>query len=211
MSDMRGEYLNEMGIEVWRLRSELPSQQGSVERLSSGQPNVDQSLEPAQVDHPPAKAVSPKAPVPKFLFCFLDYDSLSLLFSLPSNSISLPADYRVFADDINLALFGKKIIPRTRDLRWPMVQAAHIQQTKEDAREVVLQKVKQSRERLIVFGVEVLTYIAESRGQEIGQSLEIQGKKVLLVNDVQHYFDEAHAKKQLWQHLHLWGWDRGYE
>jgi hypothetical protein len=92
-----------------------------------------------------------------------------------------------------------------------MVQAAHIQQTKEDAREVVLQKVKQSRERLIVFGVEVLTYIAESRGQEIGQSLEIQGKNVLLVNDVQHYFDEAHAKKQLWQHLHLWGWDRGYE
>lgn len=135
---------------------------------------------------------------PRFLFCFLDYESLSLMFSLDVNVAALPADVRQFADDVNFAVNpGEHRIPRVRDLRWPMVRASHIKQNEADARQVVQQKISQCCRRLVVFGSRAASYVNDSDGNPV----LVEGQELLVAEDVLHYFAEPQDKRDLWQLL----------
>ena len=149
-----------------------------------------------------ASSQNPVVSKPQFLICFLDYVNLSLVFSLPYETNALPSEHRHFGDDINFAVSGQRSIPKIRNLRWPMVQSAHIQQTEEDARQVVRQKLLQSHSRLFVFGRLALGYISESpAGRDIGDSIEIGGKHLLILEDVKHYFENPLDKRGLWRFI----------
>jgi len=149
-----------------------------------------------------SKAPEPVVSQPQFLLCFLDYVNLSLVFSLPYKTSALPNEYRNFGDDINFAVNGQYSSPKVRDLRWPMVQAAHIQQTEDDAKQVVQQKLLQCHSRILVFGQAMAGYFGESAGSSnIGDAIEFGDKRLLMLNDVNHYFENQQDKRNLWQFI----------
>ena len=83
-----------------------------------------------------------------------------------------------------------------------MVQAAHIQQTEEDARQVVRQKLNQCRSRLLVFGLEAFGYINHSAdNRQIGDAIDIGDKRLLILGEVNHYFENPLDKRGLWQFI----------
>lgn len=94
---------------------------------------------------------------PEFLFCFLDYipengTGVTLVFSLPHETQSLPGEVRQFSDDVARSLLGGLIRPNIGELRWPMVKSAHISQTELEAKAVVADKVSRCQRNLILFG-----------------------------------------------------------
>ncbi len=213
-----------MGIEVWLLRSEPVAEestsgssepiavedQSMVQRQSPAtNPGVIDAGQPTNVTNSSAAdektstaEVARETEPPEFLFCFLDYEKITLMMSLPSEVSALPNDYRNFGDDVYLAIIEQRKIPGIRDLRWPMVQSAHIKQTTEDARQVVGQNVRQSCDHLIVFGDTALNFIVDSTEDRMQQNrLSIAGKSMLIVRDVAHYFEHPQYKKELWQNL----------
>ncbi|MFT7686835.1 MAG: hypothetical protein ACI9FB_002183 [Candidatus Azotimanducaceae bacterium] len=127
---------------------------------------------------------------PQFFFCFLDYDDISLMLSLPVNANSLPAEYRQLCDDIVFALIKKRKIPKVRELRWPMVSAAHIKQGEDDARLIIGEMISQCHDSLILFGDLTANYRSEKK----------QGT-YLLVEDIAHYLSNHQAKPELWVKL----------
>jgi len=120
------------------------------------------------------------APSPEFLFCFLDYvpeagEGVTLVFSLPYETQSLPREARQFSDDVARALFGKSVNPVVGDLRWPMVRSTHIAQTESEAKTVVVDRVRRCQSKLILFGETIQHYVVGARGvahQEVYQALD---------------------------------------
>lgn len=222
MNEIHRQYLQEMGIDVWSLRPDKPphsvavvaaeSHTEPVQLSASITPQVsgaaaslalvrgvtkDVSAIKAQKASPIEKttlAESQIADAPTFLFCFLDYDQFSFLFSLPLNSDSLPGNYRYFADDVYLALTGQRSIPKIRDLRWPMVQSSHIPQTAADAELVVLQKVRQCADKLLVFGEDPANYLDQT-------SSLVKDKQIVAIKDAEFYFSQPEAKRSLWRRI----------
>lgn len=127
---------------------------------------------------------------PRFFFCFLDYDNISLMVSLPVKANSLPSEYRQLCDDIVFALVKQRKIPKVRELRWPMVSSAHIQQNSDDARLIIGDMVSQCGSNLILFGEVVASYRSEKK----------QGT-YLLVDELDHYMSNPKAKSDLWERL----------
>lgn len=225
MNDFQRQYLHEMGIDVWLLRPEklvvaddvaqqldapkarMPVEEEKSSQLSPAASNLslvrDQLAgESARAPSVASKAPEPVVSPPQFLLCFLDYVNLSLVFSLPYKTSALPNEYRNFGDDINFAVNGQYSSPRVRDLRWPMVQAAHIQQTEDDAKQVVHQKLLQCHSRVFIFGQGMSGYFGESAGsRNIGDSIEFDNKRLLILNDVSHYFENQQDKRNLWRFI----------
>ncbi|MFT5209304.1 MAG: hypothetical protein ACI9CE_001026 [Flavobacterium sp.] len=127
---------------------------------------------------------------PRFFFCFLDYDDISLMVSLPVKANNLPREYRQLCDDIVFALVKERKIPKVRELRWPMVTAAHIQQNADDARLIIGDMVSQCGSNLILFGEVVASYRSEKK----------QGT-YLLLEELDHYMSNPKAKPELWAKL----------
>lgn len=127
----------------------------------------------------PPKTEAPP-PSPEFLFCFLDYvpevgEGVTLVFSLPYETQSLPREVRQFSDDIGRALFGKSVNPVVGDLRWPLVRSTHIAQTESEAKTVVVDRVRRCQSKLILFGETIQHYVAGARGvarNEVYQALD---------------------------------------
>ncbi len=117
---------------------------------------------------------------PEFLFCFLDYvpeagEGVTLVFSLPYETQSLPREARQFSDDVARALFGKSVNPVVGDLRWPMVRSTHIAQTESEAKTVVVDRVRRCQSKLILFGETIQHYVVGERGvahQEVYKALD---------------------------------------
>ena len=127
---------------------------------------------------------------PRFFFCFLDYENISLMVSLPVNAGGLPSEHRQLCDDIVFALIKERKIPKVRELRWPMVSAAHIQQGAEDARLIIGEMISQCHDSLVLFGDVTANYRAEKK----------QGT-YLLVEEIEHYLSNPQAKPELWLKL----------
>ncbi|MBV1877954.1 MAG: DNA polymerase III subunit psi [Pseudomonadales bacterium] len=147
---------------------------------------------PSEINVQPQARTDADAPVPQFYLCFLDYEGLSLLFSLPLTADTLPVNYRHFADDIYFALRGERAIPAVRELRWPMVQSAQISQTQADATDVVLQKLKRCAELVLVFGHQTASYCGDLPATREDK------KQLIIVEEVQTYFTQSGAKQSLW-------------
>lgn len=215
MDSFHRQYLDEMGIDVFSLRPEkredgiaepvehhglaedTPKPLGetaeTARQMLKKQLGVGISAEkpPIKVDKKePPKTVEPISESPRFFFYFLDYENISLLLSLDISLNSLPIAVRQLCDDIVFALSREHKIPKIRDLRWPMVSAAHIQQTSEDARLIVGEMIKQSRDNLILFGSDTAEYRSEKD----------QGT-YLLVESIDHYLQTPIAKAELWKKL----------
>jgi len=195
--------MREMGIEVWRIRTQAPvltsAEESSASVASGGEEGISASLALLGEAAPDQAVARKPAPVdveqPTFLFCFLDYDSLSLIFSLDVSHDTLPPNIRQFADDVNFALNpGKRRIPKIRDLRWPIVRASHIVQTEAEARTVVAQKLAQCCANVVVFGSLAAAYTTNPARDE-------QAGELLVVREVEHYFSEPAAKQDLWAQL----------
>lgn len=204
-------YLHEMGIDVWVLRAES----NPAERQSGLEATNQKAVVRIGPENKPQVELGPmheSRPV-EFLFCFLDYQNLSLVMSLPYEASSLPPEYRNFADDIHFAICEQRSIPGLRELRWPIVRSANMKQTAEDARQVVSQKVRQCRDRLIVFGQQALGFIIDpvEDSPRAGEKLKIGDKSLLVARDVRHYFDNPGDKKQLWQQVWRPGKEYGDE
>jgi hypothetical protein len=232
MNDFQRQYLHEMGIDVWALKPDKPTArpdqtqaqssviEGSPEQATRSEPGAaarlalvrehreENSSRRAQASAGTAPSTSPDQgqepgkDTPEFMFCFLDYENLSLVFSIPYQANALPREHRHFADDINFAISGKTGIPRIRDLRWPMIQAKHVQQTEEDARQVVWQKLGQCNERLYVFGWKVLGFIIESAQEsDMGNTIKVKDKHLVILDEFNHYFDNPMDKRELWRFI----------
>ncbi len=147
-----------------QLKGAEPSQ---VDEDRAGAGNAD--LKDKDETPPMSSEKETVAPSPEFLFCFLDYvpaasEGVTLVFSLPYKSQSLPLDVRQFSDDIARVIFGESVSPLVGELRWPLVRSAHIVQTELEARAVVLDRVKRCQRKLILFGETIQGYIVDEHG-----------------------------------------------
>ena len=186
----RKHYLSEMGIDVWVLRegrraTSRPSAQQSPqdapetpEAMASDAPRTGSSAtrQPA-----PAPAGLP----PEFHLCFATYDGVSLIFSVPQASTSLPDNYRRFADDIATAL-GVSGKPAISALRWPLVKA-DIDQSEDAARTVLEQRLGSCARQRLLFGDDAAAWCGKGGETRVA--------------DLQRYLDEPLAKRELWQAL----------
>ncbi|MFT6433500.1 MAG: hypothetical protein ACJAVI_001542 [Candidatus Azotimanducaceae bacterium] len=132
-------------------------------RSSEGKPAALENERSASETKVPATALLAESPgssaslPPEFLFCFLDYvpengKGVTLVFSLPHQTQSLPIEVRQFGDDVACSLLGGVHRPNIGELRWPMVKSAYIAQTELEAKAVVLDKVSRCQRNLILFG-----------------------------------------------------------
>lgn len=145
---------------------------------SAGADNV--ALTQSQDARPEPPKTETFAPSPEFLFCFLDYvpeagEGVTLVFSLPYETLSLPREVRQFSDDVARALFGKSVNPVVGDLRWPLVRSTHIAQTELEAKTVVVDRVRRCQSKLILFGETIQHYVVGARGvahHEVYQALD---------------------------------------
>jgi len=102
-------------------------------------------------------------------------EGVTLVFSLPYETQSLPREARQFSDDVARALFGKSVNPVVGDLRWPLVRSTHIAQTESEAKTVVVDRVRRCQSKLILFGETIQHYVVGARGvaqQEVYQALD---------------------------------------
>jgi hypothetical protein len=132
-------------------------------RSSEGKPTASERERSTSEAKVPAVAMVTESPgasaslPPEFLFCFLDYvpengAGVTLVFSLPHKTQSLPIEVRQFGDDVARSLLGGAHRPNIGELRWPMVKSAYIAQTELEAKAVVLDKVSRCQRNLILFG-----------------------------------------------------------
>ena len=145
------------------IAAQLRSSEGVPAVASLNEGSVSQgdlpSSSQANESQVPAASLSPE-----FLFCFLDYVpgngiGVTLVFSLPPETQSLPIEVRQFGDDVAFSLLGSLLRPNIGELRWPMVKSAHISQTELDAKAVVVDKVSRCQRNLILFGETCQHYV----------------------------------------------------
>lgn len=143
-SATKQQYLKAMGIDVWRLRRDSGEGDIPVDAVTSPAPTP--AAEPAE-----AADAAPASPPPRFHLCFATYGPLSLVFSVPDASTSLPEEMRRFVDDVARAM-NIEANPSVSALRWPMVKAANIDQSESAARVVVEQRLADCGDIRLVFG-----------------------------------------------------------
>ena len=157
----------------------------------------------------PAEAATKTQAVadPEFLMCLLDFTrderELSCLFILPYSAPGLPPEINRFASDVAIACLGGPCEPRRTDLRWPMVKSSHIAQSADDAKQVVISKVKACGRDVLVFGSEALTYCGLEPSVESGVAVGVaaHGKRLWPLGEFAHYSSVAKAKAALWRTL----------
>jgi hypothetical protein len=139
--------------------------------------------------------------------CLLDFTrderELSCLFLLPYSATGLPPEVNRFASDVSIACLGGPCEPRRTDLRWPMVKSSHIAQSADDAKQVVISKVKACGRDVLVFGSEALAYCGLEPGAESGATagITVHGKRLWPLAEFGHYSSVPKAKAQLWRTL----------
>lgn len=185
----RKHYLREMGIDVWVLREGRHAKSAApqhTEHDASDTPASTGSETSPIVSSATRQPVAASAgPPPEFHLCFANYDGLSLIFSVPQTSTSLPDNYRRFVDDIATAV-GVSGKPAISALRWPLVKA-DIDQSEDAARMVLEQRLESCARQRLLFGDDAANWC--SKGGETR------------VSDLRRYFDEPLAKRELWQAL----------
>jgi hypothetical protein len=228
MGRLRTAYLREMGIDVWVLRENVAADGGALSRLSTQAPAPERV--PAWGPASPSKFVQPVSALavkqsipteaatktqavaaPEFLMCLLDFSrderELSCLFLLPYSATGLPPEINRFAADVAIACLGGPCEPRRTDLRWPMVKSSHIAQSADDAKQVVIGKVKACGRDVLVFGSEALAYCGLEPSVESGAEssaaagIGAHGKRLWPLADFDHYSSAAKAKAPLWRTL----------
>ena len=158
----------------------------------------------------PAEAAAKTQAVadPEFLMCLLDFSrdkrELSCLFLLPYSATGLPPEINRFASDVAIACLGGPCEPRRTDLRWPMVKSSHIAQSADDAKQVVISKIKACGRDVLVFGSEALAYCGLDPSAESGAAaagIAAHGKRLWPLAEFDHYSSAAKAKAPLWRTL----------
>jgi hypothetical protein len=159
---------------------------------------------------PVAAAATPRGPAPaqpqpEFLLCFVDFTharhDLSCVFYLPYATPGLPPAVSRFADNLAVACFGQATVPQRSELRWPMVKAAHIVQSADEARQVVAARLANCARHILVFGRDALPYLGVDAQSTPGLPVQANGRTVWPVAAVDHYFAGGGAKARLWQTL----------
>lgn len=191
MQTKRNQYLREMGIDVWVLRRAKRPQQAPAAAPAPAETTVTEvSAAPADTHGATGRGTNPTASPtrqpPRFHLCFATYGDLSLIFSAPESSPTLPADLRHLADDIAMAL-GRKQEPAINALRWPLVKTAGIDQSEEAAKTVLAERMSRLADRRIVFGDVARQWAG--RGDET------------TVAEIERYLVEPLRKRELWQTL----------
>lgn len=195
MNGLVNQYLREMGIEVWVLREQRPSAPVSRATAPSRQPQpepeintVEQITErqgyPAEVV---AEVVGQK--VPRFHFCFMHGEGVSLVYGLALDADPATHPSRRFAGDLLLALTGKPGQSMTPQ-RWPIVQSGLIDQTAAAAKVVLKQRIDQCGPLLLVFGDEASVWVEDTGDR---QRIDLP--------ELGRYLDEPLTKRDLWQVL----------
>lgn len=206
MTDLRNQYLREMGVDVWRLRparpvlavepvpdTDRPGQRQSADarRTPVAEPGSQRESAPTQADKsqaPGEGAAQARGPVPQFHLCFIHYQTLSLVFSVSLQSESLSPALRRFADDIAIALGNTGTdAARIAAVRWPMVRSEHIDQSESAAKIVISQRVQEAQPVKLLFGKAAAHWAGEAGGTMLG---EIQG-----------YLENPLTKRELWREL----------
>jgi hypothetical protein len=84
-----------------------------------------------------------------------------------------------------------------------MVKSSHIAQSADDAKQVVISKVKACGRDVLVFGSEALTYCGLEPSVESGAAVGIaaHGKRLWPLGEFDHYSSVAKAKAALWRTL----------
>ena len=151
------------------------------------------------------RALAPAQPQPEFLLCFVDFTharhDLSCVFYLPYATPGLPPAVSRFADNLAVACFGQATVPQRSELRWPMVKAAHIVQSADEARQVVAARLANCARHILVFGRDALPYVGVDAQSTPGLPVQTNGRTVWPVAAVDHYFAGGGAKARLWQTL----------
>jgi len=160
-----------------------------------------------QVAAPATMAPVQVAAAPEFLLCLLDFSrdegDISCLFLLPYAATALPATFDRFAADLAIACLGGRSEPKRTDLRWPMVKSANFSQSADEARQVVISKLKGCGRDVLVFGSAALAYCgiaANSAPADKGvvEAIAAHDRQFWPLAEVDEYFNAVPAKMALW-------------
>lgn len=118
-------------------------------------------------------------------------EECSLVFSIPHDASGPPPQIQRFAADLLFALDGKTG-QKISAVKWPMVQARHIDQSAQAAQVVVKQKLEQCAPLVLAFGPEAAkwTDAAATRPQ-------------VTLADIGSYIDDPLTKRELWRFMSL--------
>ena len=201
--------LKEMGIEVWRLRSNLPAVPAPSPQMDMA-PQVNMArMPPASIDHPITK-IPEQSPVsqnagqektPRFRFAYLHYGSVGLCLSLAGDS-ALP---RRFCDDLARFMGGDVDGVRFQMLEWPMLETSGIDQSMTAARQVVTQKFSVMPAKIIVFGDDVAEYYGPLEKVSSVMPVTVGRQQYLCVASLKTILGSAEDKRSLLQVLNSWG------
>ena len=120
---------------------------------------------------------------------FMNGATTSLVFSIPPDADAVPPEIRRLAADVLLALEGKADAV-INNVRWPMVQSKHMDQSAEAARVVLRQRLEHCAPCLLVFGDEAAGWIGD-----------LSSRRGQIVNDIDSYRAAPLTKRELWQTL----------
>ena len=210
------QYLELMGIDVWRRRpvrapaAEVPAvaeaNASSIDQVkqSLAVPEAASSL-PVAKPAPEAQPVSIEAPVqiapgPSFLLVCARYPGVSVASWYSADLAGIPDNHRRFLMSIEFALSGQNATPELFDFRWPMVKSKHISQTMEEAAEVMKPNLNRLSGQLLVFGESAYSLFGVVEGEPY-QVVEVAGKTLWLLPELESFFANPLSRRQLWRHI----------
>jgi hypothetical protein len=178
MAALKNQYLGEMGIDVWVLRSKSTGRT-VVPSTSPAMPEQQSEATDEATDH--------AQKIPNFHLCFMTSPAVSLVFSIPADAETVPARLHRFAADVLLALSGDSKAS-IGTVHWPMVQSQHIDQTEHAARAVLRRRLEHCAPLVMVFGVEAQRWIDD-----------VSPRRSVALSDMGTYLAEPSTKRDLWQ------------
>lgn len=201
-----------MGIDVWTLRSEVlaapashpatrPDTGDIAHESTHDHSHINQAEPVRHVKNKEAQKaqVASSGDAPDFHLCFLNYRSFAICLSINENDEIISPAVRHFCDDIALAINGSTINPGINNLKWP--NGNNKNASAEDANSNVTQRINGLPGLVLIFGSAAADNIPGIDAPKANVVLDLDGRKIIVVNAVEKLCREPGSKKLLWQLL----------
>ncbi len=131
---------------------------------------------------------------------FLNYRTFGICLSPDHADGTLSAMTRRFCADVSLAVSGRNIEPVIQALKWPHGAAA-VEPPADGAAAMFRQRLMGLPGFVVIFGRQAAQHLPVQENPGHGEVIDLDGKRILLVDGVAQVCSVEGAKKKLWQAL----------
>ena len=193
----RLQYLNRMGISVWVPRNtEAPS------HVVSGEPDL-MTEAPSHVVSGEPDSMTEASTETDISFQCLDYDGIGLCYSYRSIDQARRTGIRQFCDDVSFAIQKKKVTPGIIDLDFLQADTGTVNQAQDSTSDPLDQNLQKLPGQVIVFGDIPAGFAPDMEETTVGNSYQVDERRILVAEDVQSHIGSVERKKALWAAINL--------